>query len=419
LPVVSSTSMALVTINAEQKTEAFAKAGPDLKFLLDKKDIDEELQGLLYHVGVTSVELLAAFAKNQDDLEAALKTYFGIDGTADVASRLKVARVVVAWNAAKARAVKHAEVDAECEVNGQPKELPQAEAAAMRKAFEKAWWELDDKAVPAKSYLQKILDRVEKDDLVAEPLSEVLTIPEDDPDTLKAVWTLGNELKAVKVGTKVSLPRDAEELRKRVGVLGTAWMMVAYQQTHKAYLRGLTPQTFAEYLEYLLGDFVMGLCAKDASGRAFAHPSWALVVAYEFAIRVRTMQLIRKGKSFKTALKESWEDAVIKERYFTTPLCLEQARKRPLPVETWEAPQDPPDKRRKEKGGKKGKGKGKGKGKNVAPSGCASTTPDNRPICFNYNNKAKRCKANGCRFLHVCGQCFKPNFPMYACDHKP
>ncbi len=105
----------------------------------------------------------------------------------------------------------------------------------------------------------------------AELLTDVLTVPEDDPDTLKTIWTSNDELKTVKVGAKVSLPRDPEEFRRRISVLGTAWLFVSYQQTHNAYLKGLTPQTFAEHLSYILDEYVMGLSAKDSSGNSTAH----------------------------------------------------------------------------------------------------------------------------------------------------
>ena len=47
----------------------------------------------------------------------------------------------------------------------------------MRKAFEVAWWELEDSNCPSKGYLEKKLDEVEKNDLRAELLSEVLAVP--------------------------------------------------------------------------------------------------------------------------------------------------------------------------------------------------------------------------------------------------
>ena len=214
-----------ITISAVQKAAAFTMAGADIIFLMDKKGVDEDVQAKFYHIGVTSVELFAVVAKDQADLEGILKDNFELD-PADLMNRVKAGKVVVAWMAARARATKQAELDGECEARKVPKDIGASDVSAMRNSFEKAWWVLEDAQVPAKTYLEKKLDEVEKDELRAELLTEVLTVPEDDPDTLKTIWTSNNELKAVKVGAKVSLPKDPEEFRRRITVLGTAWMFV-------------------------------------------------------------------------------------------------------------------------------------------------------------------------------------------------
>ena len=285
-------SMAIV-LNTAEKDIALKAGDAGLVFLFDKKLVDEETQAKFFHIGVTTVEQLAVIAKDQADLEEVLKDNFGLDPK-DLPSRVRAGRVTVAWLAAKALAGNQADLDGECEARKVPKDIGSSDVAAMRRAFEKAWWELEDSQVPAKTYLEKKLDEVEKDDLRAELLTEVLTVPEDDPDTLKTIWTTSNELKAVKVGARVSLPRDPEEFRRRITVLGTAWLFVSYQQTHKYYLKGLTPQTFTEYLSYLLGEYVMGLSAKDAAGNAMAYPPWSLVISYEHAIRSKAISLVKK-----------------------------------------------------------------------------------------------------------------------------
>ncbi len=135
-------------------------------------------------------------------METVLKDNFELDPK-DLPSRIKAGRVIVAWLAAKARATKQADLDGECEARKVPKDIGTSDVAATRRSFERAWWELEDAQVPAKTYLEKKLDEVEKDELRAELLTEVLTVPEDDPDTLKTIWTSNNELKAVKVGARV------------------------------------------------------------------------------------------------------------------------------------------------------------------------------------------------------------------------
>ena len=417
-----------IALTPTEKADALLLGGADLVFLLTKKLVDEDTQAKFFHIGVTTVEQFSVIAKDQADLEGLLKDNFELDPK-DLPSRIRAGRVTVAWMAAKARTTKQADLDGECEARKVPKDIGSSDVAAMRRSFEKAWWELEDSQVPAKTYLEKKLDEVERDELRAELLTEVLTVPEDDPDTLKTIWTNTNELKAVKVGARVSLPRDPEEFRRRITVLGSAWMFVAYQQTHKLYLKGLSPQTFTEYLSYLLGEHVMGLCAKDSAGNSTAYPPWALVISYEHAIRNKAISLVKKGALLKDALKQAWEDPVTKERYFTTPLCLEANRKRP--AETYaEGHRHESAPRHNQKGGGKGSGKGSGKsrqGKTVRRSGkggkgsgkgrgCASKTSDGLSICYRFNSD-QGCESAKCSFAHVCGVCFAKGVPMQACLH--
>jgi hypothetical protein len=124
----------------------------------------------------------------------------------------------------------------------------------------------------------------------------------------------------------------------------------------------------------MLGEFVLGLTAKDSGNRSFAAAPLPLTVSYEHAVRCKAMTLIRKGATFKDALKAAWEVPIVKERHFTTPLCLETAG--------WTGQADThsseyrPEPAKHPKGGSKGtgnqkrnKGAGKGKG-NRGKGGC-------------------------------------------------
>ena len=68
-----------IAISDEQRTLAFQKAGSDIIFLMDRKQVDADFQAKLYHIGVISVELFAVFAKSQDVLEGLLKDHFELD----------------------------------------------------------------------------------------------------------------------------------------------------------------------------------------------------------------------------------------------------------------------------------------------------------------------------------------------------
>ncbi len=44
-----------IMITAEQHGHAFKRAGADILFLMDRKNVDVDFQAKLYHIGVTSV----------------------------------------------------------------------------------------------------------------------------------------------------------------------------------------------------------------------------------------------------------------------------------------------------------------------------------------------------------------------------
>jgi hypothetical protein len=427
--------MAIVVPEAD-RANLIGQAGSDLKFLLDREGVDIELQVKLFFIGVSSIKQFAAFAEDKADLRKSLKLNFEVDPDTDIRARVVIAKVLVAWDSARARSAKMAEAEGEAEARNLPKEVSSSDHHAMRATFERKFWDIEDKKVPGRTYLEKKMDEVEKEELRAETLTEVISQQEDDPDTLKTVWSVGGELKAVKVGAKVSLPTNPEALRQRITLLGTAWMFIATHQTNRAYLAAITPQLFQEYLDYLLGDHVYGLVANDARGNVIGAPSWDLLIAYEHAIRAKAIQLVRKGESFVRALRLAWEDPLTKERNFTTPLALESTAKRPA---GGHSPYNPPPKAQKYGSGGDSKGAGGGKGSGSKGSGggrqntrrgdrktggksdkgkggatgCASNTPDGKSICYAFNSAG--CKASPCKFMHVCGRCFSVGTSMKDC----
>ena len=66
--------------------------------------------------------------------------------------------------------------------------------------------------------------------------------------------------------------------------------------------------------------------------------------------------------------------------------------------------------------GSGGKASGKGSGK-MASKGCKRVTGDGRPICYRFNDSGG-CKEQGCRFAHVCGQCFATDHSIANCPQK-
>ena len=391
-----------------------AQAASDFMFLMDREEIPSDLVEKFKAAGINSVRLLAAFVTDADAMRTSLKEDFGVD-TSVLAGKVTAGKVVVAWELAKARSAKFAEIEAETELRQEAKPIRQTDFKSMHEAYEAKWWKLEKKQIPSRVYVERVSDGVEKGEPRAELLSEVTNYEEGDSDLMKAVFDPSGSIKAIKTASTIPLPKDPEELRLRVALLGRAWSFVGFQQPNCPWLKGMGPQVFQEYLDYLLGPHVFRLVARDEFGRESANPPWNLLLSYELEIRRKAMSMVTDlGTPFAKALKEAYENPIVKERYFTTPLALATT------VRSGKRAFDQVDndggKGRKGDKGRKGKGKGKkGKGRGKDSGGCKSETPDGAKICYSFN-QAKGCKRANCSFLHVCGKCFQEH-SMLQCPN--
>ena len=242
-----------------------------------------------------------------------------------------------------------------------------------------------------------------------------------EPDVLTPVWDPTGKLTVKKQSSSVPMPSNPEELRRRIHLLGTAFIMLGMRHSNRPELQNLNPGDFHKYLDYLLGEHCYNMVAKSSEGYTVAAPPWALILSYEHAIRKKAMQLLNDGSAtnFVEALKRSVSDSVVKERYFTTPLALSASRPRQESSRQQELPvKDRFNKNRGQqqqgKGGKGGKGS---KGHDKGSAKGANRTPDGKSICFRYNDP-RGCRNRKCRFAHVCGLCFSKGHPTYKCQGK-
>ena len=396
-----------IVLSEDQRRDALSSCGADLLFLLGKYEVKENVQAILSHVGVKTVEKFAALAKDAGDLTTLLKEHMALDPDVSLEARVEVGSVVCAWNNAQARSQKSAEIEAEMDTKEFIKKVPTSEWQAMRAALDRLVGRQDDKLTPAKEYVEKRLAEVENNDYRAESLTEVVSRDEVDPDSLLPQWDSKGNLSVRRGATTVPEPSNPEALRKRLTIMQHAYQMVALRHTNRPELQGDYVKVFSDYKDFVLGEYVWGLNAKDEEGRTVASPPWSLVLSYEQAIRKEAAKKVREGTPYPTALRESWRDPTIKERHFVTPLALHSKRPHPS-VPTHDVPI------KYVKG--KGKGKGKKGGKTQLP-GCATHTPDGDPVCYRFNTPNEKCKEKKCRFKHLCGICFGKH-PLYQCDHQ-
>ena len=171
---------------------------------------------------------------------------FDMDPAASIVKRVQASKVCAAWSWCKERGSKEVEVEAMALLTNAPKPIPGSEVGSMREAFEKKWWVLSDDMVPANSYLEKLLHVVEQNEPAAEALSAVVCSSDEGPGDLIPVWDPTGKFKAIKAPSETSMPRDPEQLRTSIEIMGTAWMFIAMVHTNRPWLQGLSPQLWAE-----------------------------------------------------------------------------------------------------------------------------------------------------------------------------
>ena len=269
-----------IVLSAEEKAAALKLGSSDLRFLFSRNDVSQDVVGKRLHSGVVTMEKFANIAKDPEDLAEVLKDYMGIDPATSLENRVQTAAITCAWTNAKTRVSRAAELEAEVDAREWKKPLIQSEWLAMKSGLEAAAGRMEERVTPAKEYVEKKLQEIEAGGYRAEDLSEVISREESDPDALIPQWDSKGTLTVKRGSSKV---KDPENPRVRLTVMRNALQMIALKHTNRAELQGDYVKTFEDLKDYLLGEHVYGLNAKDAEGQTVAAPPFRLVLAYERA----------------------------------------------------------------------------------------------------------------------------------------
>ena len=437
-------------------TAALGNADAELVFLFDESGIPRDVQAKVVDMGYTDATV---FAKLEDDPSEARKIFkndLDLDDARRGPYNAMVARLMAVWEAANKRGEKRRAEEAERKVGDLPRVLPKARHLELLRTYEAAHRELKDRDVPAPSYIEARLEQLEEGELLAEPLTEVICREEAREDGWGAAKIMGDgTLKLQKASRgEATPPRNSEELRQRIKVMGIAWEFIRLRFPTKPFLNGLDAYTWSDHVEWLLGDEVYNMTVKDHLGEIVFRPAWHTLLTFELESRKAAFKLVNlKGSTLKKALEDTRKDPGLLQRHFITPTAMaagaDAARaasgsgsssSRPAavqqqqlalmpfsggrPAEGFDAGSSallpfggPFGGSRPAKGkGRKGKGKGKSKTK---PDGWKLTknpmTPDGRQKCFRYNKET--CPGD-CGRVHVCLVCGGPH-PLTKCPQKP
>ena len=399
--------MAEAPAEVPDEEEILRSAATDLKFLLSRNDVSQQVQMELYRQKVNTVAKFSTFFRTEDDLVGVMAQNFGIDAAQGLEQRAQVAAVMVSWRESTTKVKRTAEVEAEMGSRDWARPVANSDYIILRNAYQSAYGPLEDKSTPSKEYLEKKLQELENGEFRAENLTEVVSRDEVDPDVMVPLLDARGNFSIKKGNTSVALPTGPEQLRRRLTVMQNVLLMMKLKYTAREEISDVDKDVFDKYKDYLLGDYCWGLSSTDLSGNQIHTPPWSLILSYEQAIRKKAYNLmITERLTFGVALSTAYKDPVTKERHFITPLALYAKRSYPTPH--W-GDWDP-----KGKGKNKGKGKDKGKGKTDHKG--AATTPEGEKICFRFNQG--KCSWLKCKFLHVCSKCFKKGHNQLNCKVK-
>ena len=266
--------------------EVLKTVAADLRFILGRNEVSEEIQLALYRQKITTVQKFSSFFRSEDDLVRVLADSFNTDAAAGLAQRAQVAAVMVSWRESATKVKRQAEVAAEMDTRDWAKPIPSSDYIILRNSYQSVYGVMEDKVTPSKEYLEKKLQELEQGELRAENLTEVVSRDEVDPDVMIPLLDSRGNFSIKKGSSTVALPTGPEQLRKRLSVMQNALLMLKLKYTGRDELADVEKEGFERYKDYLLGDFCWGLSSTDLHGHTVQTPPWSLPVRQGAADRL-------------------------------------------------------------------------------------------------------------------------------------
>ena len=409
------------------RAEALLLLEPDFHGLLQRKAVDEMNQAKLAVAGVRSISRFNAMADTRQQLRDFCIRSLTLDAGRDAVA---IASVLDSWEAARIRIEVRHKAEAEAVSSNLPPSMNKVEYQDIRKRFERLYYKLEDRTTPAATTLELLCDQIESGELKPLLLVQCLSQEDAEVDPLGAVIDKTGAVKIKRGHGETSEPKDPEGYRRRMKVVAHTYLFAQLKYPHKAVLAGLSPYSFQKFVDFILGEHVLGLEAKDEEGLVVSKPTFKSVLHYEHQVRKEMVRLANEGVRLEEALETARRDTVIKERHFITPTSLAalvvaqgsagssrraDRSRSPWRSGDWRSWNYGGGKDWHRKGGH-GKGKGghgkKGGGKKGHQQ-LHNKTPDGREICWKWNSQYERCRFN-CGRVHQCQLCLG-NHPMHAC----
>ncbi len=418
--------MPLLAITDAEKVAGYEAVAEDLKFLFDEHDVPKEVVEILGHLHVRKINVFARLEADESGLRRYLQDEVGLDGTGK--NRAITAMIISCWEAARDKLKKVSEHAAAAQADGRPKELLRAVQLDLRKALVELIGTVSDADYPSYQYLNHRFEQLEEGELRAETLEEVVSYEAElkfGNDDFNIDFTRAGGMKLRRHRVRGSMPAegDTEALRAKYRLMTNHWLVVRLRHPSHRALHDLHDKTFTSHVEFLLGEEVMKLTARDDSGNVIGKLTWRAFLQYEWETRHWVCGEVNHGRhTLASAFAAVRNDQLLRTKFLITPLATSgAAAARSRPASSWETPATAlaagvPDFKRPRgrvpqyKGKAKGDGKAKGKGKTKTEGwnmnllkkwdmGMKFATP----VCFQFNKAG--CDKKDCKWTHACAHC--------------
>lgn len=407
---------------------AMAVMAQDLRFLMSERGVPADIIGHFESTGIVSLSLFFLSADSKAEMRTFLRgppfslalDVEGLDAAERVRRTVAQAQVLDAWVAAEARVKERSAVEATQRAGSLPLTLPAGEHVVLRRRYEDAYGRVEEAAYPSDSVIDRRLQEIELNSLVAEPLSDVTSRLEGGDDPLSAIVDRDGSLRLRKGSAKVPLPPDSEALRRRLNVLAVSYVIAKDRSPATAWLRSSTHDAWRAHVEYILGEKVYGLRIPGLEHKA--GPDWNVVLAYEHAVRKEAIRgILYEGLTFVDSMAKARSNTELRELAFVAPtMAAIFGRGRhggssavPPPTKKAKKERAPPAPRSGKGAGKSSAGKSSGKVHRSSKNGWHVKTADGTPICYAYNSSTERCDGK-CGRVHCCQVCLGSH---PACQH--
>ena len=399
------------------------KVSSDLVHLLQEAGVP---LGLQYRMTLhfDTIGKFSAYADTRATIRTALRDDFALEGDS-LEKRSAVAAVIMAWESCKSYVTKEADIKAEAKLLGVTRPIAHTDRTAMKAAFEKIHYRLEEHLEPSEAYLSAKVEEVEGSEITASPLSDVTSRKTSRDSGIQTTVDQNGHVRVVKSKVKGQLPQNTEELRLALKVEGHMWTMLSSKFRNIGLFRGMGPGVWADFSDYLMGEKVYLMKIPNQYGdNTGVRPPWHVLLQYEFQVRKEAVKTsVRENRPLAEVLPEKSRDSEIREQHFISPIALQSminegrgnrlrwqqqtpTQQRWQPYQPWSRNTEKGDKGYKGKlidmkgdykGGKSKGSKGKdkdGKGKRVL-----THTPDGRQICYAFNEGG--CDGS-CGRVHIC-----------------